>query len=345
MQRAKWPLRCLLLLFALLSVLPVRAQKEKPAKKASKEDKAASAVNLSAVLWRDPGEISSLDLIYGIGGKEHAPGENEQYKFVKEDLNGTSTKFYVEDQEGVQWLVKIGPEAQTETAATRLVWAMGYFTDEDYYVHSIHVSDIPHLHRGSREVPEDGNIAGARLKRQNKTEKNIGNWDWSDNPFLNTREFDGLRVMMALINNWDLKTENNKIYDENNTEKRYVVSDEGATFGRTGGPSTRTKGNVQQYRNAKFIDHTETDEVNFVMATRPLPLFAPFDPPNFIKWNSIENLARHVPRANAKWIGQQLSHLTAKQIGDAFRAAGYSSEDVEAYTQAVTARIAQLNAL
>jgi hypothetical protein len=297
------------------------------------------------VLWRDPGDISSRDLTYGMGGKEHAPGQNETYKFVREDLNGTATKFYIEDNEGVQWLVKIGEEAKPETAATRFVWAMGYFTDEDYYLQTIQVSGIPQLHRSGPDIHPDGMVTGVRLKRQNKMQKNIGNWSWFDNPFLRTRELDGLRVLMALMNNWDLKEDNNKIYSEDETERRYVVSDEGASFGRTGGVSTRSKGNLQQFKESKFIEHSNANEVSFVMATRPFPLLAPFEPSNFAQRSEIEGVVKHIPRGNAKWIGQQLSRLTQQQIGDAFRAAGYSSDETEQYTQAMMARIAQLNAL
>ncbi len=361
MRCASWHLQLLLVGAGLLSVPPARAQNDAPTeqkdsatakkqkspkdKKASKEEKTASAADLPTVLWRDPGNISSLDLLHGIGGTEDAPGENEKYKFVKEDLNGTSTKFYVEDSQGVQWLLKIGEEAQPETAATRFVWSMGYFTDEDYYLPSIRVSGIPHLHRGNDAISPDGSITGVRLKRQSKSEKKIGNWSWSENPFVHTREFDGLRVMMALINNWDLKPENNKIYSEKDTERRYVVSDEGASFGRTGGVTTRSKNNLQQYRESKFIEHANANEVDFVMATRPLPLLAPFELPNYIRRDSMENVTKHIPLANARWIGQQLARLTSQQIGDAFRAAGYSNQDVEAYKQAVMARIAQLNGL
>jgi hypothetical protein len=81
------------------------------------------------------------------------------------------------------------------------------------------------------------------------------------------------------------------------------------------------------------------------MATRPLPLFAPFEPQNFAQRSKLEAVSKHIPRANAKWIGEQLSHLTTKQVGDAFRSAGFSDEEVEGYTRAVLARIAQLNAL
>ena len=140
------------------------------------------------------------------------------------------------------------------------------------------MSGIPHLNSGNGAIAADGTVSGVRLKRQNKTQKNIGNWSWFDNPFLNTREFDGLRVMMALLNDWDLKTENNKIYSENNTERRYVVSDEGASFGRTGGVTTRSKGDLQQYREAETVGAAAVD---FVMATRPLPLLAPVELPQF----------------------------------------------------------------
>ena len=32
------------------------------------------------------------------------------------------------------WRVKLGEEARPETAATRLLWALGYFADEAYLV-------------------------------------------------------------------------------------------------------------------------------------------------------------------------------------------------------------------
>ena len=38
-------------------------------------------------------------------------------------------------------------------------------------------------------------------------------WSWHDNPFVGTREFNGLKVMMALVNNWDLKDVNNRVSD------------------------------------------------------------------------------------------------------------------------------------
>src|SRR4029434_4507878 len=70
-------------------------------------------------LWHDPGEISSLDLAFGARGKEHAPRADATYSFVKEDLGGTSTKFYVKDDEGVEWLVKGGGGSSRASTARR----------------------------------------------------------------------------------------------------------------------------------------------------------------------------------------------------------------------------------
>ncbi len=55
------------------------------------------------------------------------------------------------------------------------------------------------------------------------------------NPFVGSREFQGLKVMMLLLANWDIKDSNNQIIAVKGTDKdRYIISDLGATFGKTG---------------------------------------------------------------------------------------------------------------
>jgi hypothetical protein len=44
-------------------------------------------------------------------------------------------------------------------------------------------------------------------------------------------------------------------------------------------------------------------------------------------------------------MGQVLGQLSPEQIRDAFRAAGYSAQEVNDFTAVVQARIAELNAL
>ena len=43
-------------------------------------------------------------------------------------------KFTVRDAQGGKWKIKLGDEARPETVATRFVWAVGFHTDEDYFL-------------------------------------------------------------------------------------------------------------------------------------------------------------------------------------------------------------------
>src|SRR5215210_7125001 len=93
----------LLLVFSLIIPQPALAQK-------SKKKTERSAI---PVLWRDPGDISSRDILNGPGAPELAPAA--PFTFIKENKGGESPKFDVKDARGVEWRVKLGPEAQSET--------------------------------------------------------------------------------------------------------------------------------------------------------------------------------------------------------------------------------------
>lgn len=345
MRRTSRPWRSLLLTIAALAALPGGAAQTPPSKSKGISKAQEAATTLPPVLWRDPGNISSLDVADGPGGKTHAPAARSKYKFLKEDTNGTSTKFYVEDAAGVKWLVKVGKEARPETAATRLVWAMGYFADEDYYLPTIQVTGMPKLQRPSQSIAANGTVTGARLKRQIPGQKNIANWSWFSNPFSDTREFNGLRVLMALLNNWDLLKANNKVYLEPGIERRFLVSDLGASFGKTGGTAARSKGVLKDYAKAKFIERADPDTVDFVMATKLFPLMAVATPGDYAQRKKMVSIGKNIPRADVQWIAHRLSQLTPQQIRDAFRTAGYTPAEVEGYARAVEARIAALREL
>ena len=66
---------------------------------------------------------------------------------------------------------KTGPEARPETVASRFVWAVGYFANEDYFVPTLHVEAMQHLSRGENLVLPNNNVANVRLKRHLKDEK------------------------------------------------------------------------------------------------------------------------------------------------------------------------------
>jgi len=302
---------------------------------------AANAPAAAAGLWQDRGDITSLNLLDGPGGKEHRPAG--KFTFIKEDKQGGSPKFEVVDEQGVHWKAKLGTEAQSETVATRLVWAAGYFTDEDYYLPELRVEKMPKLSRGREFISDDGVVRSVRLERSVKGQKKNGTWSWFKNPFVGTKELSGLKIMMALINNWDLKEVNNVIYyDAKGENIRYVVSDLGATFGETGNAITRSKSNPGDYIDSKFIDKVTPEHVDFVLKSRPLVLSA-VNPRYYASRTHMQDIVKDIPVADAKWLGKLLEPLTDEQLRDCFRAAGYSPEDVEGYAAMVKERIRDLN--
>jgi hypothetical protein len=237
----------------------------------------------------------------------------------------------------------LGAEPESETAATRLVWAAGYFVDEDYYLAEVKIEGMPQLQRGQNYISKDDLVRGARFKRKDKVIKKIGNWDWFKNPFNGSRELNGLRIMMALVNNWDLKEVNNVVYEVDG-EQRYVVSDLGATFGKTGNSISRSKSDPKDFEKSTFVEKAAGDEVDFEMHSRPfIPTIV--NVPNYRERTKMEDITRKIPRADAKWLGQLLAQLSEEQIRDCFRSAGYTPEEVAGYTRQVQQRIGELNAL
>jgi hypothetical protein len=329
----------------LLAVLTAPAQ-ERPGSHAVSQspEKTTSA---APILWQDPADITSRDLRFGQGGESHAP-QGIVFHFVKEDLSGTNPKIIVADQAGQKWKMKLGAETKPEVAASRLVWAVGYFANENYFLPQLQITGLPaHLHRGQHFISSGGEVRDARLQRMDKSEEKDGNWKWKQDPFTGTRELNGLRTLMALINNWDLKDVNNKIVIEKTAgvpSEIYYVSDLGASFGPSGivlGLS-KSRGNLEAYRSSRFITKLTPQYVNFATPRRAA-LIELVNPPQFIMRLRLRWIGRHIPRADAKWMAELLQRLSPAQIRDAFRAAGYSPEEVEGFATVLENRIASLN--
>ena len=331
-------------LFLLTYVCPASAEKRH--RKSSEE--AEITTTSQPVLWRNPTDIRVRNLFYGPGGKEHEP--RGTFRFTKEDLDGTNPKFFVRDQDGVKWKIKLGTEARPETVASRLVWAVGYFANEDYFLANLKVMSMPtHLHRGQKYVSADGSIHNVRLKRYLDGEEKTGVWQWSQSPFARTRELNGLRVLMALMNNWDLTDENNASYAEDSSappQHIYLVTDLGSAFGagRLTWPLVRARGNLSTFRRSKFVTKTTTDYVDFETPARPSFFFLA-TPREFAHKLRLRWIGRRIPRSDARWIGQLLAQLSPQQIRDAFRAAQYPPDQVEGFAAVVESRIVELEKL
>jgi hypothetical protein len=132
--------------------------------------------------------------------------------FIDEDRTGESPKINVRDARGVRWVVKLGEEAEAETVSTRLVWAVGYFAEEAYYFDRVRIRRLPRLSRGQEFVVGRRVVRGARFEPRRRNVQRGSAWDWDKNPFQATQELNGLKVIMILLNNYDARSENNRVF-------------------------------------------------------------------------------------------------------------------------------------
>jgi hypothetical protein len=302
----------------------------------------------NASLWHDPGNIAAKDLFYGQGGDKHQPVP--PFTFEDEDLNGTNPKVDVRDAKDVKWRVKLGEEARPEVVASRLLWAVGYYANDDYLLHVATIEGL-HMQRGGKRIHNGSQIIDVRFSRKPPKETKIGIWQWKGNPFQNTREFNGLRVMMAVLNDWDLKDVNNAVYTDKKTGHQiFLVSDVGATFATNNLQMSRAqdKGNVANYQNSKFITHTTQTTVDFGTPSAPTGVLIKsvgLMAGDYFKRAGFDWIGRGIPREDAKWVGGLLGQLSQQQITDAFRAGNFPPESIQGYVDVLEERITALKAL
>ena len=355
MSRPARPLALLHVLFALLvscAILPglhaqdAAAKKPKHAK--SDNDGPPSPAQIkNPVLWEDPGKVGEKDLFLGRGGADHQP--RDPFTFVKEDTNGTNPKFDARDADGKKWRVKLGSEARPEVVASRLLWAVGYFVNEDYLLPSATIANLQ-LKRGKDLIHGDA-VADARFSRKPGGQTKIGDWRWKDNPFKDQKEFNGLRVMMAVMNNWDLKDVNNAVYqDDKHDRQLFLVSDIGATFASNDEHvhHNTDKGNLASYEHSKFITKKTDKDVSFGTPMLPGGLILRRGPVlvgEAVRRAAIDWIGHDIPVADARWVGSLLSQLSHKQLEDAFRAGNFPQDEREQFVTIVESRIAELKAL
>lgn len=293
----------------LMLALPFAAAAQEKEKK-DKDDKEKKVYTGPAVMWHEPTDIASRNLILGAGGEAMKP-DISKITYLRDQTGGYSKKYRVRDAKGVEWVAKIGKESQPDTAANRLLWALGYETEIAYLV--------PKL-----TIEGKGDFENVRLEARPEDVKRTGNWMWENNPFMNKPEFKGLKVFMVMVNNWDMKDDNNEILahkGDTTGELRYIISDLGATFGKTGGFFSRSRNDIPDYVKAEFIKKVNGDVIDFSYSGKNQKLF--------------EGLTV----ADAKWLVNLLQRLSDDQIRDAFRAANYTPEEIDQLVGAFKARM------
>ena len=268
-----------------------------------------------AVLW-EPVDTKSLDLYEGPGGAEMRP-DLSSIRFIKEEKKGHNKKFRISDGSGRVWIAKLGREAQPETAAVRLLYGLGYKTEINYLVPTL-------------TIPGKGTFKNVRLEARPEDVKRLGEWKWRSNPFVGTKELQGLKMMMAFMTNWDLLDLQNEVLQVG-SESHYIVSDLGATFGKLGNNNLpiflrlgRKTGSPKHYIKTTFVEEVENGEVKLAFKGKN------------------RKLIRGFTIADARWLSDRLNRLSDQQIRDIFRAANYSPADVDTFARAVHNKIDEL---
>ena len=191
-----------------------------------------------AQLWEPPTNLEQRDLFLGVGGSKNAPDPEEMYKFKDQKAVGTQPGYDVRSK-GREWSVKLGEEARPEVAVSRLLWAIGYHQPSVYY--------LPRwtLVRDGKKIPQKA----ARFRLDDT--KNLGEWSWRKNPFLHTRELAGLFVFQVMVNNWDVKSQQNALYEMKEKKRARLrgkihgkdmgalVGEQPGLSGAQGGPGAR----------------------------------------------------------------------------------------------------------
>lgn len=292
----------------LILALPLTAAAQDKKDKDKKEKKVPTG---TPVFWRAPEDIEQRNLLLGAGGEAMKP-DLSRLTFIEQKTGGYSTKYRVRDAKGNEWIAKIGKEAQSDTAANRLLWALGYETEIAYLV-------------PKAKIDGKGEFENVRLEARPKDIKRTGNWMWGNNPFMSTPEFKALKILMVMINNWDMKDDNNEILATRGDttgegELRYIISDLGGSFGKTGGFFSRSRNNPSDYQKAEFIKKVNGDVIDFNYGGKNQKLF------------------ENITVADAAWLSKWLKRLSDEQIKDAFRAANYTPEEVNTLAAAFRAR-------
>lgn len=269
-----------------------------------------------AIMWQ-PVNTAALDLFSGPGDASMRP-DLSSIKFIKEEKGGHNKKYRISDGSGRIWVAKLGREAQPETAAVRLLYGLGYKTEINYLVPTI-------------TIPGKGTFKNVRLEARPDNIERLGEWKWTSNPFVGTKELQGLKMMMVFMTNWDVLDLQNKILQVGN-ENHYIVSDLGSTFGRLGNNNLpvlyrlgRKTGSPKHYAKTRFVKRVRGGEVELAYKGKNRKLFRGFT------------------ISDARWLSNQLNRLSDAQIRDAFRAANYSATDVETFAQTVRKKIVELD--
>ena len=311
------------ILTAIFMILMLALSGSAQGKKSKKKKEKGPLPPGQAVMWEPV--TGQRDLFLGPGGQAMTP-DLSKITFVKQETGGHNKKYRIKDGRGRVWIAKLGREARPETAAVRFLYGLGYKTEINYLV--------PRL-----TIPTKGTFTNVRLELRPENVDRVGEWKWKNNPFLESPEFKGLKIMQIFMTNWDMLDKQTEILKVDKpgggVEYHYIVSDLGRTFGKFGNNNLpiiyrlgRRTGDPKSWSKASFIKGTKKD--------------------GQIRWGvkgKMRDIYKDITVADAAWLLGHMRTLSDRQIEDVFRAANYSPAEISMYVNATKRRIGELSNL
>lgn len=280
----------------------------------------------AASLWVEPANLAQRDLFIGEWGADRAPDPNGVYTLVERKHTGVNLGLTVKDEKGREWSVKqpypggLDSEAPVEVALSRLLSAIGYHQPPIYFLPAFTLKD---------DLGKKVEVGG-RFRLKDPSMKETDLWKWEDNPFVGTKPYQGLIVLLMMFNSTDLKNSNNSLYeykDGDLVKQLYVARDLGAALGDYNRISPR-KNHADSFEAQPYLLGTSNGHVQFA----------------YTGW--YKNLVRdRITPEDVVWASELLGRLSDKQWADAFRAAGYQPAEANRFIAKLKEKVEQGKAL
>ncbi len=249
-------------------------------------------------------------LFHGPGGVSGAARQGRSIHMGGDRYHGLQSRLRSAGPDGRTWDAKLGPEAQSEVVASRVLWAIGYHQPATYYVSNWQLSGGPGGAAAGRAVPARTGRGRSRrrlvLGRQRVRRH-------SAVPWADRREHSAEQLGLEDDEQQDLSQQERRV-----AGTRFVVRDVGASLGKTQssrllwilpipvrGFGQGSRNNIDDFESQRFIER---------VGRRPSRVRFPHD-------LRIGRGSRHALRTCA---GRRIccNRFTDAQWDDAFRAAG-----------------------
>jgi hypothetical protein len=292
-------------------------------------------------IWHEVHTAEASDFRFGPGGEAYVPAP--PFEFVEELLSGSHPCVSVRDARQRLWRVKWGAEAKPETFCVRFASACGYFAEVTHYVASGRIDGVTTLTRARASVGADGTFVGGRFELEDRSVRlffDEHSWAWNDNPFVGTKQLDGLKIVMMLLSNWDSKDRRDVARGSNTaifeyrvsrfeSEARYLIIDWGGSMGKWG--------TLVVSRNRWDVDGFEAQTPAFITAVHDGVVDFGY------QGQRTAEIARGIPVDHVRWFYKRARRITERALREGLLVSGATGEEAARFARALMIRIQALD--